>query len=84
VIQVKSIELTNFKRVSKIRCEFDDLTVSAGLNNSGTTMIIQGIYLLFVTLPRLIAHQNLTHANPSTRTVALQSALSPLDVRGTT
>lgn len=56
MIHVKSIELTNFKRVSKIRCEFDDLTVVAGLNNSGKTMIIQGIYLLFVTLPRLIAH----------------------------
>lgn len=84
MIHLKSIELANFKGVSKIRCEFDDLTVLAGLNNSGKTTILQGIYLLFAALPRLAEHQHLTHENPSTRTVSLQSALSPLGLRDTT
>jgi hypothetical protein len=84
MIHLKSIELTNFKGISKIRCEFDDFTVLAGLNNSGKTTILQGIYLLFAALPRLAEHQHLTHANPSTRTVSLQTALSPLGLRDTT
>jgi predicted ATPase len=84
MIHLKSIELANFKGISKIRCEFDDFTVLAGLNNSGKTTILQSIYLLFAALPRIAEHQNLTHANPSARTVSLKSALSRLGLRETT
>ena len=53
MIYLKTIELTNFKGVLRVRCEFDDLTVLAGLNNSGKTTILQAVYLLLAAMPRI-------------------------------
>ncbi|MEJ7590425.1 MAG: AAA family ATPase [Planctomycetaceae bacterium] len=84
MIFLKSIELTNFKGVSKLACDFDDLTVLAGLNNSGKTTILQGIYLVFAALPRVAEHAHVFHAKAEVRTISLQTALSPLGLRDTT
>lgn len=84
MIHLQSIELTNFKGVSKLHCDFDDLTVLVGLNNSGKTTILQAVYLLFAALPRIAEHPHISHTNLSTRTVSLQTALSPLGLRDTT
>ena len=84
MIHLKSIELTNFKGVATLRCDFDDLTVLAGLNNSGKTTILQGVYLLFAALPRVAGNAQIIHSNPAVRRISLQSALSPLGLRDTT
>jgi AAA domain, putative AbiEii toxin, Type IV TA system len=84
MIHLRSIELTNFKGVSKLRCDFDDFTVLAGLNNSGKTTVLQGVYLLFASLPRVTEHAHIYHANPAVRTISLQNALPPLGLRDTT
>ncbi|MDZ4819121.1 MAG: AAA family ATPase [Planctomycetota bacterium] len=77
----KSIELVSFKGVKQLSCDFDDLTLLAGLNNSGKTTILQGIYLLFSALPRIVEHSQINHARPEVRSVSLQAALSPLGLR---
>lgn len=84
MIFLKSIELTNFKGVSKLSCDFDDLTVLAGLNNSGKTTILQGIYLVFAALPRVAEHAHVFHAKSEICTISLQTALSPLGLPDTT
>jgi hypothetical protein len=81
MIHLKSIELVNFKGVSRLSCDFDDLTVLAGLNNSGKTTVLQAVYLLLGSLPRIAAHQHIDHPNLQTRVVSLDSALTPLGVR---
>ena len=83
MIFLKSIELTNFKGVSKLACDFDDLTVLAGVNNSGKTTILQGIYLLFAALPKVAEHAHVFHRDANVRTISLQTALSPLGLRDT-
>ncbi len=84
MIYLKSIDLTNFKGVTRLSCELDDFTLLAGLNNSGKTTVLQGVYLLFSSLPQIAAHPHIAHANSATRTVSLQPALSPLGLRDST
>ena len=84
MVHLKSIELTNFKGVSRLTCDFDDVTLLAGLNNSGKTTILQGVYLLFAALPRVAEHPHITQGSSSIGTVSLQTALSPLGLRDTT
>lgn len=84
MIHLKSIDIKNFKGVAALHCDFDDFTLLAGLNNSGKTTVLQAVYLLFASLPRVINHDSIAHANPSVRTISLQSALSPLGLRDTT
>ncbi|MGV2337783.1 MAG UNVERIFIED_CONTAM: ATP-binding protein [Planctomycetaceae bacterium] len=84
MIFLKSIALTNFKGVSKLSCDFEDLTVLAGMNNSGKTTILQGVYLLFAALPRVAEHKHVFHADAAVRQISLQNALSPLGLRDTT
>ena len=83
MIYLKLIELTNFKGVSNLSCEFDDLTLLAGLNNSGKTTLLQGIYLLFSAFPHVAEHTQLMHPNLSARRLSLHTALSPLGLRDT-
>ena len=83
MIFLKSIELSNFKGVTKLACDFDDLTVLAGLNNSGKTSILQGIYLLFAALPRVAEHKHVFNSEVQVRQISLQNALSPLGLRDT-
>ena len=84
MIHLRSIQLTNFKGVSELTCGFDDFTVLAGLNNSGKTTLLQGVYLLISALSPIAAHPHITHANPEVRKVSLQAALPPLGLRDTT
>lgn len=81
MIHIKSIELVDFKGVSRLSCDFEDLTVLAGLNNSGKTTILQATYLLLSSLPRIAAHQHIEHENIQVRSISLNDALSPLGVR---
>ncbi len=84
VIHLRSIQLANFKGVSDLRCEFDDFTVLAGLNNSGKTTLLQGVYLLVSALRPISEHRHITHENHEVRKVSLQAALPPLGLRDTT
>ncbi len=84
MIHLSSIELENFKGVSRLRCDFDDFTVLAGLNNSGKTTILQAVYLLVCALKPISEHPHRSHSNPETRKFSLQEALSPLGLRDTT
>ncbi len=84
MIYLSSIELENFKGVSRLRCDFDDFTVLAGLNNSGKTTLLQGVYLLVSALQPIAEHSHITHQNPEVRKVSLQSALPSLGLRDTT
>lgn len=76
-----SIEIVSFKGVSRLRCDFDDLTVLAGLNNSGKTTILQAVYLLLVSLPKIAVHPQLENAHKQNRIVSLDDAISPLGLR---
>jgi hypothetical protein len=84
VIHLQSIQLANFKGISELCCDFDDFTVLAGLNNSGKTTLLQGVYLLISALRPIAEHRHITHENPEVRRVSLQAALSPLGLRDTT
>jgi len=84
VIYLNSIQLTRFKGVSKLACDFDDFTVLAGLNNSGKTSVLQAVYLLFAALPRIAEHRHLDSGAPTQKTISLENALSPLGLRDTT
>ena len=84
MIHLRSIVLANFKGISELSCDFDDFTVLAGLNNSGKTTLLQGVYLLISALRPIAEHQHITHENPEVRKVSLRAALSPLGLRDTT
>lgn len=81
MIHLKSIELVNFKGVSRLSCHFDDLTVLAGLNNSGKTTVLQAVYLLLGALPRIAAHPQIDNPNIQQREISLDNALTPLGLR---
>ena len=83
MIHLQSIELANFKGVSRLRCDFDDLTVLAGLNNYGKTTILQAVYLLFASLPKIVGHPHIEHQNSQSRVISLDSGLSSLGLRDT-
>ncbi|HEX8203759.1 MAG TPA: AAA family ATPase, partial [Isosphaeraceae bacterium] len=46
MIYLKSITIENFKGIKRLDCEFDDLTVLAGLNNAGKSSILQAVHLI--------------------------------------
>jgi len=81
MIHLKSIELVNFKGISRLGCDLDDLTVLAGLNNSGKTTILHAAYLLLGCLPKIAGHQQIENPLLQNRTISLTEALSPLGVR---
>ncbi len=84
MIHLQSIHLTNFKGIEELHCDFDDLTVLAGLNNSGKTTLLQGVYLICASLGPIAQHRHIGHDNPEVRSISLQVALSPLGLRDTT
>jgi energy-coupling factor transporter ATP-binding protein EcfA2 len=81
MIHLKSIKLVNFKGISHLSCNFDDLTVLAGLNNSGKTTILQAAYLLIASLPKILDHAHIDHPTLNVRKISLDSALAPLSLR---
>jgi hypothetical protein len=81
MLHLKSIELANFKGVSQLNCDFEDLTVLAGLNNSGKTTILQATYLLLGSLPNIAVHPHIEHPNVEVRMISLDNALSPLGLQ---
>jgi predicted ATPase len=84
MIHLQSIHLANFKGVAELRCDFDSFTILAGLNNSGKTTLLQGVYLLISALRPIAEHRHIAHENPEVRKVSLQAALPPLGLRDTT
>lgn len=78
MILLRSLRLETFKGIERLTCEFEDLTVLAGLNNSGKTSVLQAIYLLVSTLPPLGEHPHLVSTNEKQRTVDLTSPLATL------
>ncbi len=83
MVYLESIDLENFKGVARLSCEFDDLTVLTGLNNSGKTTILQAVYLLCGSLPKIASHKHIEHQNSQTRVISVDSSLSSLGLRDT-
>jgi len=83
MIHLKSIELVNFKGISRLQCDFEDVTILAGLNNSGKTTILQAVYLLLASLPKIAAHSHIDHTNKDVRVIPVGNELSPLGLRDT-
>ena len=81
MIHLKSISLEKFKGIETFRCEFDDFTLLAGLNNSGKTSVLQGIYLLYSSLNVIGNHPHAFHKSPDARVVDINKSLSPLGLR---
>ena len=50
MIFLKSIRIENFKGISDLSCDFENLTILSGLNNSGKTSILQAVYLIINAL----------------------------------
>jgi hypothetical protein len=78
MIFLRSIRLEKFKGIDNLTCDFDDLTVLAGLNNSGKTSLLQAIYLLCSCLRPLAEHSNLASPKQTKRTVDLNQPISKL------
>lgn len=78
MIFLKSIELQIFKGIGRLTCDFDDLTLLAGLNNSGKTSVLQAIYLLASILRPLADHPHLAHPEQQHRTVDLNVPINRL------
>lgn len=81
MIYLKSIEINTFKGISNLICDFNDITVLTGLNNSGKTTVLQAVYLLMGALSRVAEHPNFDNPNVQSRTISLRNALSPLGLR---
>ena len=59
------VELTSFKGVESLRCDFDDLTALVGVNNSGKASILQATYLLLAALAEVVARCSRVSLNSS-------------------
>ena len=70
MIHLNSIELVNFKGITRLTCDFHEVTVLAGLNNSGKTTILQAVYLLVASLPRIAVHPHIDHPQRQGRVIA--------------
>jgi hypothetical protein len=84
MIHLKSIKIINFKGISQLSCEFDDMTVLAGLNNSGKTTILQATYLLLASLSKIESHPHIENADIRNRSISLDRAFSSLSLRDKT
>jgi hypothetical protein len=78
MIFLKSVEIKTFKGISRLICDFDDLTLLAGLNNSGKTSVLQAIYLLVSVLRTLADHPHIAHPDQRNRVVDLNLPISRL------
>ena len=81
MIYLRTIHLKNFKGVSELTCDFEDLTLLAGLNNSGKTTLLQSIYLLTSSLHPISEHRHKANPNPENRKISMGSALPHLGLR---
>lgn len=59
-------------------CALDDITVLAGLNNTGKTSVLQGIYLLASVLPQIHDHPNIVHSDIQSRAFDLNPSIAKL------
>ena len=82
MIHLASIELTSFKGIDSLRCEFDDLTTLVGVNNSGKTSVLQAVSLLVSSLPVVVASCADVRNDILQRTVDLNPAIVKLGVPG--
>jgi hypothetical protein len=78
MIFMKSLRLENFKGIEQLSCDFDDLTLLAGLNNSGKTSVLQATYLVASTVQGLHFHSDLFSENRNSRVVDLNSPATKL------
>lgn len=78
MIFLKTIVIETFKGITRLSCDFDDLTLLAGLNNSGKTSVLQAIYLLASILRPLSEHPHLASPEQQQRTVDLDSPINRL------
>jgi len=78
MIFLKSISLRAFKGVENLKCHFDDLTILAGLNNSGKTTVLEAVHILVSSLPGIVAHPHMFHSDAKQRAVNLQEPLAAL------
>ncbi|MFN0055492.1 MAG: ATP-dependent nuclease [Planctomycetales bacterium] len=78
MIFLKSVALETFKGIDRLLCDFDDLTLLAGLNNSGKTSLLQAVYLLTSVLPPLADHPQLANPDSRQRAVDLSSPINRL------
>lgn len=53
MIHLKWIEISGFKGIENLRCEFEDLTLLTGVNNAGKTSVLQAVHLLLDFFERL-------------------------------
>ena len=76
------IELTSFKGVDSLRCDFDDLTALVGVNNSGKTSVLQAVYLLVSALPGVADGCHRAEPRLEQRVVELTAPIAELGLPG--
>ena len=81
MIYLESIHISKFKGVKDLTCEFEDITLLAGLNNSGKTTILQAVHLLTAALPTISSYQHAFHDDPNTRRINLGKPLASLGLQ---
>jgi AAA ATPase domain len=82
MIILRSLQLTKFKGIEDLTCDFNDLTVLVGLNNTGKTTVLQAIYLLVSSLPSVSQHADLAHQQIRARTVNMNPSITSLGLPG--
>ena len=81
MIYLESIQISNFKGVKNLNCKFEDITLLAGLNNSGKTTVLQAVYLITAALPIISSHPDPFTEHPSSRSIELGESLSSLGLQ---
>ena len=78
MIYLSQIELTGFKGIDSLRCDFDDLTALVGVNNAGKTSVLQAVHLLISTLPTVVNQSYHLLPNIEKRQVDFESVIRGL------
>lgn len=81
MIYLESIQISNFKGIKDLTCEFEDFTLLAGLNNSGKTTVLQVVYLLTTALSVVSIHDNPFNESQIFRRIGLAKPLASLGIQ---
>jgi predicted ATPase len=77
MIYLKSIDIQDFKGIRKLHCDFDDLTVIAGPNNSGKSSLLLAVHLMISSINGIKAGKAAVRENAPTR-ISLNEAIQDL------
>ncbi|MEX0955977.1 MAG: AAA family ATPase [Rhizobiaceae bacterium] len=73
-MQIARLIIENFRSISKLEVDFDDLTALVGSNNSGKSTILKAIELFFDSAPRVANEDHFMHDLSNAISISIEFA----------